>query len=230
MVCIENVSLCRSITYCYCVRAHVYEVAARRLLVVSPMFDGVEDMPGVTSLNDRGGAYDQGVYVCESKDMGDRHQLLKPEVYNLNLEQFGVLQGNLLGHVSAEMRSLRTNGDGACGMHAVFGAPEPARTGGLELFASDARNLAAQHLGPSLEALEARAGVQSQVHAIKTNFWDGFVVAHLKGPQTSESESFWRCLSFRFPGLAQEATEAFNMNAVAGPAYAAAKRRYSVGE
>ena len=82
--------------------------------------------------------------------------------------------------------------------------PEPARSGGLELFAPDARNLAAQHLGPSLEALEARAGVQSQVHAIKTNFWDGFVVAHLKGPQTSESESFWRCLSFRFPGLAQE--------------------------
>ena len=125
----------------------------RRLLVASPIFDGVENMRGVTSLSDRGGAYDRGVYVCESKDMDDKHQLLKPEVYNLSFEQLGVLQGNLLGYVSAQMRSLRTNGNGACGMHAVFVALEPARTGGLELFAPDARNLAAQHLGPSLEDL-----------------------------------------------------------------------------
>ena len=87
MVSIENAALCRSITY------------------------AVEDMPGATSLNDRGGAYDQGVYVCESKDMDDKHQLLKPEVYNLSLEQLGVLQGNLLGYVSAQMRSLRTSTD-----------------------------------------------------------------------------------------------------------------------
>ena len=108
-------------------------------------------------------------------------------------------------------------------MHGLFGSPKPSRTGEFELFVSNARNLAAQHLGPSLDDLEQRAGVQDQVHAIKTNFWDGFVVAHFQGPQTSESESFWRCLSLQYPGLAQGATDAFNMNAMASPAYTAAK-------
>ena len=51
------------------------------------------------------------------------------------------------------------------------------------------------------------------------------VLAHFQGPRTSESESFWRCLSTQYPDLAQEATDAVNMNAMVSPAYTAAKLR-----
>ena len=50
-------------------------------------------------------------------------------------------------------------------------------------------------------------------------------MAHFQGPRTAESESFWRCLSLQYPGLAQEATDAFNMNAMASSAYTAAKTK-----
>ena len=139
-------------------------------------------MPGVTVFNDRGGAYDQGVYVCESKDMGGN--LVKPELYNLNFEQLGAMQDTLIGRVSARMRALRTNGDGACGVHGLFGSPALSRTGEFELFASDARNVAAQHLGPSLDDLEQRVGVQDQVHAV-----DEFLGRFCRGPFPGSSDS-----------------------------------------
>ena len=42
--------------------------------------------------NNRGGAYEQGVYVCESKDIVGREKLVKPEIYNLNMEQLDEMQ------------------------------------------------------------------------------------------------------------------------------------------
>ena len=163
------------------------------------------DLSGVKSFNYRGGVYDQGVYECESKDIDERTNLVKPEVYYIDLAQLGVVRNILLGRVSSFMRALRTNGNGACGMHALFGTPVRARTSGYEFYVPDARDLAAQYLGPSLDHLEQRAGIQPHVHAIKTNFWDGYVVAHFQGPQTNESESFWRCLSLQSADLAEEA-------------------------
>ena len=74
-------------------------------------------------LNNRGGGYECGVYVCESKDMDEKKHLLKPEIFHLTVEQFEELGETVMSCVSARMRSLRTNGDGACGMHALFGTP-----------------------------------------------------------------------------------------------------------
>lgn len=138
-------------------------------------------------LNCRGGAYDKGVYICESNDMDERNNLVKPEIFRISAAQAAGLPDTLLEHVSVEMRSLRTNGNGACGIHGIFGEPAPALTGGVELFASSARALASQHLGPCLENLEQLAGFQEQVRAIKDHFWDGFVIAQLQGPRTAES-------------------------------------------
>ena len=61
------------------------------------------------------------------------------------------------------------------------------------------------------------------MHAIKTNFWDGFVLAHLQGPRSSESEIFWRCLLAHNPGLAQEAVDIVSAQRATNPAYQAAK-------
>ena len=74
-------------------------------------------------LKNRGGGYECGVYVCESKDMDEKKHLLKPEIYYLNVEQLEELGESVMNCVSDRMRSLRTNGDGSCGMHALFGTP-----------------------------------------------------------------------------------------------------------
>jgi hypothetical protein len=39
-------------------------------------------------LNNRGGGYECGVYVCESKDMEQKKHFLKPEIFHLIVEQF----------------------------------------------------------------------------------------------------------------------------------------------
>ena len=93
----------------------------------------------------RGGAFLKGVSVCEIRDMDERKKLLKPEIHMLNAEAAGAMPQNLLASTSARMRSLRTNGNGACDMHALFGMPTPTANGALELFTHDARILAAQH-------------------------------------------------------------------------------------
>ena len=130
----------------------------------------------------------------------------------------------MINSVSVLMRALRTNGDGACGMHALFGTLVfETVSNGYELFCPGARVMAAQYLGSSLEELEQRAGVEEHVHAIKTNFWDGFVVAHLQGPRSSESEIFWQCLLAYNPSLAQEALDTVNAQRATNPGYQAAK-------
>ena len=111
-------------------------------------------------LHNRGGGYECGVYVCESKDMDEKKHLLKPDIYHSNVEQLKELGETVMNSVSPRMRSLRTNGDGACGMHALFGTPVfSLASNGYELYFSGARELASQHLGPSLEDLEQREQV-----------------------------------------------------------------------
>ena len=132
----------------------------------------------------RGGGYTDGVYMCESSDMDGRTSLLKPEIYTFDFTLNPDMPSMLREAMAACMRSLKTNGDGACGVHALLGVPWPmsAGLGRYELFADNARDIAVQHLGPSLAALEQRLHIEDRVRAIKDFFWDGFVVAHLKGP------------------------------------------------
>ena len=175
----------------------------------------------------RGGGYIDGVYMCESSDMDGRKSLLKPEIYTLNITLNPDMPSMLREAMATRMRSLRTNDDGACGVHALLGAPLPMSVGvgRYELFAGNARDIAVQHLGPSLAALEQRLHIEDRVRAIKDFFWDGFVVAHLKGPphQTPESESFWSCLTRMNPQLAQAALDVFTNNTMMEEPYKHAK-------
>ena len=155
--------------------------------------------------------------------MDKKKQLLKLEVYNLRVVQLQGLGEFVIRSASDRMRALRTNGNGACGMHALFGTPKLALAGDyFELYCSRARELASQHLGTSLEELEQRADVQEHVYAIKTNFWDGFVKAHFEDP-TDESEIFWECLRVRNQNLAEAAMYTFETQRASDPVFDAAK-------
>ena len=58
------------------------------------------------------------MYTFEHEDVEFERQLLKPEVYELNVAHFEESPQLLRNAISAQMRSIRTNGDGACGVHA----------------------------------------------------------------------------------------------------------------
>ena len=116
----------------------------------------------------RGGGYDEGVYTFKHDDVEFERQLLKPEVYELNVAHFEESPQLLRNAISAQMRSIRTNGDGACGVHALFGSPELAINGGYELFARRARVVAVEHMGHWLEMLEQHSDVHQLVRDIKT--------------------------------------------------------------
>ena len=116
----------------------------------------------------RGGGYDKGVYTFEHEDVEFERQLLNPEVYELNVAHYEESPQLLRNAISAQMRSIRTNGDGACGVHALFGSPELAINGGYELFAQRARVVAVEHMGHSLEMLEQSSDIHQLIRDIKT--------------------------------------------------------------
>ena len=136
----------------------------------------------------RGGAYEDGVYVCEPQDMDEAQSLLQPVTYAIDPEMISFLPSRLRESVSPRMRALKTNGNGACGIHASLGEPVKTAQGFLEFLAADARDVAVRQLGPSLDSLLQRPGVGRSVEAIRDAFWDGFAVAHLQGQQDGNNE------------------------------------------
>ena len=96
--------------------------------------------------------------------------------------------------VSSQMRALNTTGDGACGMHALFGQPKLTlgpNCSYFQLYVSDPRELAVHHLGPSLEDLEERIDAEGQasMRDIKTQLWGIFAITSTKIPK-SRARSF----------------------------------------
>ena len=96
-----------------------------------------------------------------------------------------------------------TKGDGACGVHAVFG--EPSVNG--VLYKEAARRLAENLLGPNPQALR-QAGVEERyISAIGQSFWNEFVKPTLdEKPEAQGAESllFWNALQNQRPDLVHE--------------------------
>ena len=87
----------------------------------------------------RGGAFNERIYVCEEKDESKAKQLLRQNPFKLSLEQLQTLPDILRPVAYGQFHALRTNGDGACAMHALFGHPTESYSGSLELWAKNAR-------------------------------------------------------------------------------------------
>ena len=175
-----------------------------------------------------GGGYDHGVNSFEAKDLEPERRLLKPEIYELDSSGFGDVLPLLRDAVSDRMRVVYTNGNGACGIHALCGSPAPAYGGGDELFFRDARAWAVEQVGPSLEMLEQRPELEAHVRAIKTILWTEFVVSRFEGRRTSEGDIFWKLLQVREPELAREAQDIISSNLRAKSMFQTAKTAVKV--
>ena len=118
----------------------------------------------------RGGACEESVDICETWDMEKKEGLVSRETYNVSVAAFSGIPSVLSECVSSRMYALKTNGDGACGIHALLGTPVRTALGSLELFAEDARETAVTHLGPSFEVVLQRPGaVAARNKNIPTN-------------------------------------------------------------
>ena len=106
-------------------------------------------------------------------------------------------------HIGSELVGAVTNGNGACGLHAIFG--EPSTRG--ELYKEGARRLAATLLCSNPQALQQAGVEQRYITSIGQSFWNEFVKPTLKEEPSArggESLLFWRTLQKMLPDLAQE--------------------------
>ena len=72
---------------------------------------------------------------------------------------------------------VQTNGNGACGLHAVFGVPSDQR----ELEHWDARGLARELLGTPFALLRQQLGAQSEIlTTVEAKIWEDFVLPDLE--------------------------------------------------
>ena len=108
----------------------------------------------------RGGAYEKGVYICEPQDMDEEQGLLLHGTHAIDLAMNSTMPSMLSESVSACMRALNTNRNGACGIHALLGKPVRTADGQLEFLFVDACEIAVTHLGPSLENLFQRVNIR----------------------------------------------------------------------
>ena len=74
-------------------------------------------------------------YVVRSSDLKDGTLLLMPENCSVNLEEGHNAPEELQQHMSGQVCAVKTNGDGACAMHSIFGKSAVCS----ELFLRDAR-------------------------------------------------------------------------------------------
>ena len=83
---------------------------------------------------------------------------------------------------------IRTNGDGACAVHSVWGIPDQLK----QLTCVGARALAAQAMGDSLAYLRTHIAPEfrDDVVRIATCLWSEFALGYLKGKRTNEIMSF----------------------------------------
>ena len=146
--------------------------------------------------------------------------LVQPAIYELDVQKVSGLNPFLDMAIARELRSLRTNGDGACAMHALFGVPCDF-SGRQELFLHNARERAVALLGPSLEILAAREDIVGAVRDLKTSLWHEFVVSHLNGAPSQESTLFWSSMERLVPHMCVEARNVFNENRAITPVYEA---------
>jgi len=106
-----------------------------------------------------------------------------------------------------QITPVTTNGDGACAIHFVWGAPDNLN----QVTWPDARRLAAQALGESPLYLRTHIPVEfvGEVGKVATGLWNELVVGNLEGRRTAEVQSSKNiCLLISFAKPRSVSTEA----------------------
>ena len=150
------------------------------------------------------------VYVPRIEDIVNERVQIQDEVYHVDATEDYLTQvpARLRKMCDWGLRSIATNGNGACGVHFVFGCPSGAPD--RNLFAFAVRKLLARMLGPTLDVLTASGAPAMCVESVQNMLWNEYVLKHLSEEDDDESRCFWQTLEKEAPELATEARVARN--------------------
>ena len=101
--------------------------------------------------------------------MQDR--LIPQRMCNVDVDTLNNEGREVCDNVGLNMHSLRTCGDGSCGLHAVFGKPSACGY----LFKDGAAKFAAGLLSPSLEELYSKGVSERLIVFLGEMLWNEFV-------------------------------------------------------
>ena len=110
----------------------------------------------------------------------------------------GAVPASVASLRSVEHIRLKTNGDGACALHSVFGVPSPSAENGIEFFAVDARKRLVSTLGETAQQFEQRLNADWLLTNIVTELWgDGLrpiLLRECRRPNAGEPRAAARIL------------------------------------
>ena len=129
-----------------------------------------------------------------------QERLVTKEKYEIEWDQLSSGAKEVCKHVGQCMYNLKTRGDGACGLHAVFG--EPSDTG--EFVKTHATEFAASMMSSGIASLSNNDQSKSYADAILESCWSEFVLPFLREEASHESELFWEALREKDLDLQQE--------------------------
>ena len=106
-----------------------------------------------------------------------------------------------VAHLAGEILvSANTVGDGACGMHAVFGRSN--KHGQLECY--NGRAVAVEFLEMALRRQVRGARPSANVQAVRMSLWDELALPGAAGAGSPEAELFWQHFVQQYPSEAEE--------------------------
>ena len=103
-------------------------------------------------------------------------------------------------NVGWTMHSIPTRGDGACGLHAVFGESSSQN----DLVKEDARNFAADMFAHGPQALVDRGATAQHIETISLTLWYDFMLPCLQNLPNTEGQIFRNIASHLQPELVEE--------------------------
>jgi hypothetical protein len=124
-----------------------------------------------------GGGDSIPIYFPVYADIADKKVELQSEAYTIQINDEVLMLPVLKPFYGQVMKALRTCGDGACSLHAVWGWPSPSK----DLVAPAARARAVDVVGTSFVELHRRHAGNRAFDAVVSSLWGELLLPFIEG-------------------------------------------------
>jgi hypothetical protein len=124
-----------------------------------------------------GGGESFRIYIPGYADIADKKVEFQPEAYTIRINDEVRMLPVLKPLYGQVMKALRTCGDGACSLHAVWGWPSPSQ----DLVAPAARARAVDVVGTSFVELHRRHAGTQAFDAVVSSLWGELLLPFIEG-------------------------------------------------